>query len=181
MHKQIILGFTGEAGAGKTTAAGSVTEDVLSFATPLKETVAGLFDLEPYQLLTQEGKNSIDERYGVTPRKIMQRFGTEFVRYTVPDLWLIKMRDEIERHPGALVICVDDVRFDDEAHLIRDLGGFIVKVYGRNSNIGTEHASEKGVGEHLLDFSIDNSGEFYHLRAAVFNVLCSCSHLVEKR
>ena len=87
-----LIGFTGPAGCGKTTAAallknliektdsGIRATGLASFAGPLKNCLATLFQFTDAQLCTMEGKEAVDERYGVTPRLVMQRFGTEFIR-----------------------------------------------------------------------------------------------------
>lgn len=68
---------------------------------------------------------------------------------------------------GILVVC-DDCRFDNEAEVIRQLGGKIVKIIktGQDENaVGSHHASEKGISDWLIDYKIINNGtslEEYH-------------------
>ena len=141
---KLIIGFTGPKRAGKTHCANVMCELVkgtgetkmLAFATPLKELMSNFFELTHEQLHTYEGKETIDPRYGVTPRRIMEAFGTDFVRGCTPDLWVIKMKNEILT-TSADYVFIHDIRFDTEADLIRELGGTIVHLYGmRNNNPG---------------------------------------------
>lgn len=170
-----LIGFTGLAGSGKTTAA-NILRDLLSnekrarlvvvksFAGPLKDCLLTLFDFEYEQLYTMEGKETIDERYGVTPRLIMQRFGTEFIRTTVPNLWEILMEENIVRCGDSETgIIIDDVRFEPEADLIRSMGGRVVHIKGRGG-IDSDHESEAGLKIKDQDFTINNKGDMDLLR-----------------
>ena len=131
----MLIGFAGPMGSGKT-AASEYTEfpHICSFATPLKNTVQKLFDFSDHQMQTQEGKATTDQRYGLTPRFVLQKFGTEFIRKTVPGLWVRKARDTILdleiNFPGQDIV-FDDIRFEDEAQMIRDLGGTVVHITHR--------------------------------------------------
>jgi hypothetical protein len=58
---------------------------------------------------------------------------------------------------NEVVIFVPDVRFDNEASLIQELGGVIVKI-NRDSEQGDGHASEAGISGRLVDYVIDNNG-----------------------
>lgn len=168
-----LIGFSGPAGCGKTTAATALSKltggKVLSFATPIKECLTNLFGFTSDQLYTLRGKEAIDHRYGVSPRQAMQRFGTEFVRTTVPDLWCILLREKIK---GAMSnIFVDDLRFEDEAALIRSLGGIVVHIRGRKL-MRSNHKSEEGLlcypNEDLI---IDSSGSKEEFLSEVMKIL----------
>lgn len=168
---RMIIGFAGPAGCGKSESAYMITNElyygeVLSFATPMKSCLADLFRFKRSQLYTSEGKEAIDPRYGVSPRTLMQQFGTEFVRKVVPDLWWILMDQSIAKTTGPILI--DDVRFNDEANFIRSLGGKIVHIVGRNADIeNSDHKSEKGIFKLDRDITIDNSGTLSDLKTAI--------------
>jgi hypothetical protein len=171
-----LVGFAGPAGCGKSTAAMSYISArqatkagergiVLSYATPLKRCLRDLFQFKPSQLATMEAKQTVDSRYGVTPRHLMQQFGTEFVRKVVPDLWLILMDQTLTSYrasPSSWVVCVDDVRFSDEADLIREAGGSIVHLTGRGG-IDGDHESEREIPRLDKDIVADNSGSLGQL------------------
>lgn len=168
--KNKLIGFAGPKGVGKTTTARLLKDhfmpdlEVIAFASPMKECLQQLFKFSDDQLYTLEGKEAVDPRYGVSPREIMQRFGTEFVRNTVPDLWVILMEERIKELGGAAII--DDVRFEDEAQLIRDLGGRIIHVFGRAEFSGG-HESEQGITFEPDDLELNNSYDMYTLKLHV--------------
>jgi hypothetical protein len=161
-----VIGFTGPAGCGKTTAAKYLENkygvpSIKSFAAPMKRCLMDLFKFTPEQLYTLEGKEALDPRYGVTPRLVMQRFGTEFVRSTVPNLWVILMEQSIINHPIG-VILIDDCRFEDEATLIRKYGT-LVHITDR-CLVKHDHKSESGVQLMDGDIVVQNTGtleDFY--------------------
>lgn len=142
----IVVGFTGFAQAGKTTCARLLMKHILysgihSFAEPLKECLEDLFGFSSDQLYGKS-KDIVDERYGVTPRLVMQRFGTEFVRTTVPNLWEILMDKQI-RYSSDKCFIVDDIRFQTEYNLIAKYG--TVFEVRRPEIVGSDHQSERGV------------------------------------
>lgn len=139
----MIIGIYGPKGCGKTTAAKRIMQlderfTALSFASPLKRMLSvglGLTDAQ----LHGAAKEVIDERYGCTPRHIMQTLGTEWGRNCIkPDLWVSLAARRLR--PFTVV---DDVRFEDEAACIRELGGVVVHIRGARHN--DAHASEAGI------------------------------------
>lgn len=142
-----IVATLGEAGSGKSTlvnllrdrfvAAGdNVVVHHYAFAGPLKRGCQHFFGLSDEQLYTDVGKETVDPRYGVTPRRILQAVGTNLIRDALPkfvpgakSLWVGRFRefadgvvrqaqrDEQRRH----VLFIDDLRFPDEATAIADV------------------------------------------------------------
>lgn len=164
----IVVGFTGFAYSGKTTCAKFLNSHMLgvrhSFATPLKACLMDLFDFSGEQLYGKL-KDVVDERYGVTPRLVMQRFGTEFVRSTVPNLWEMLMEKEIKNSKATCFI-VDDIRFQSEYDLISKYGTiFEVR---RPGIVGSDHESEKGVKHD--GYVINNGGDLEDLRTQVISI-----------
>lgn len=128
----IIIGIAGPAQSGKSTMAGEFRRLVKfrgqkyaerPFAGPLKRMLASIgVDV------SDQSKNApvpfLDGR--ITPRVMMQTLGTEWGRNLLPDLWLRVWQHELD--PGAHVVTVPDVRFNNEAELIRSLGGTIIHI-----------------------------------------------------
>lgn len=140
----MIIGLTGRAQSGKTTAAFALKEKgfaYLRFADPLKDMlrVIGLTD---EQLDGNEKEIPIALLCGKSPRYAMQTLGTEWGRLLIDqDFWVTAwMRKASILAKQGKDIVADDVRFMNEAQAIRQLGGEIWRVV-RHANIGT-HASE---------------------------------------
>jgi len=160
-----IIGFTGKLRSGKSTAAQLLYDAwpyakayKYSFAEPLKQAVGAAFDLDDDQLHDEKMKEQIDDRYGVTPRKMLQKIGTEWfrdrlqqdvgVQFRYPGgLWINRFFQFVEEHPRASLIIIDDVRFPDEAEAIRACNGVLIRIEGPEDQDGAavpSHASEKG-------------------------------------
>jgi hypothetical protein len=159
----MLIGLAGQIASGKTTAATYMLEKYgfvrTAFASPLKETMVSLFELSTNQVTDLAMKGVIDPRYGKTPRELMQLFGTECVRNHIhPDFWVMKMRWQLQRYKTSEVsrVVIDDVRFDNEADLIRDMGGTVVHLYRMdNPHTGKDsHVSEEPIHMYQEDASI---------------------------
>lgn len=159
----MIIGFCGKAGAGKTTVCGILLQFLLD---------GGIYPL------ADDLKRIARDEFGWTGekdengRRLLQTLGTDCGRmYGGENFWVDKWYRNIMNHiakPNFNVL-VDDVRFENEAEFIKSHGGIIVKVIGRSFDLGpnASHASEKGLPDNLVDFTIDNSGDFQQLCANV--------------
>jgi hypothetical protein len=134
-----IIGFTGAAGAGKTTAAHALCAAwreqsrpnrkavVLSLATPLKDICKQIFPQLPAAAFygTKDEKEAIIESLDGTSgrrwsgRRILQWIGTEGFRHIDPDVWanlLVYQIDTLKEEYG--LIAIDDIRFLNEAEVL---------------------------------------------------------------
>jgi len=170
--KKNLIGFAGPMSSGKTTAARSLVAKPLAFATPLKQCLSDLFSFTADQLFTLEGKNEIDPRYGISPRTAMQKFGTEFIRETVPDLWLILMKQKLDALPADELIVIDDCRFENEVQFVRGQGGVIIHIEGRRP-VASDHRSEAHLKIHATDHQIFNTSDLETFRVNVKNLALS--------
>ncbi len=165
--KRRLIGICGPAGAGKSTMAEHLFErhgfTRLSFADPLKTMILVMlyetgvdYPGEAGRLIYGDLKATPHEKLnGHSARHAMQTLGTEWGRDCMgEDFWANIAKRKIDRLPDDINIVLDDVRYENEAAMIRSLGGKIVKVHGRGG-IGTEHRSEKGV-QH--DMAYENTG-----------------------
>lgn len=155
-----IIGFAGKAGAGKTTAAKTLAWShgytVGAFAYRMKLAIADMFDI-PFEILTADAtvKAQMDDRYGMSYRRIMQKFGDCTRDRFGADIW-VKIFWGANKHNTPLAI--DDVRFDREALSIIERGGIIVDVT-RPGLVSTDsHSSEAGLSENLINYRVVNNG-----------------------
>lgn len=167
----MIIGFSGYARAGKDTAA-AVLVDLygfrrLSFADPLKSSARTIFSLNDDQLFG-EAKEVVDPYWGVTPRYIMQRLGTECLRDGFDkDVWVKALFRKISDAPHDHFV-IPDVRFPNEAAEIQRWGGRVVRIE-RPAALGAEmlHASEHALDGWAFDRVIGNYGSLTQLAADV--------------
>jgi hypothetical protein len=138
----MIIGFVGFIGSGKDTAADYLVNfhefrrD--SFANTLKDAVAAVFGwdrvlLEGRTKEAREWREQRDtwwsERLGqdITPRRILQYWGTEVCRQGFhDDIWIASLENKMRKTGDDIVI--SDVRFPNEIKAIKNAGGMVVRV-----------------------------------------------------
>lgn len=162
-----LIAFTGFKGCGKTTAALGLVSgygfEILSFAKPLKDAAQIIFGLTDEQLLDRTLKETVDPRWNLTPRQILQQLGTEVGRQFSPDIWIKSLETKI-KPDGKYVI--DDCRFMNEANWVRTMAGVVVGIERKATDKFDGHASEADIAHRwseLCDFVITNDAEICDL------------------
>ena len=137
----MIIGICGLIGCGKGSVGDILVEKgytKVSFADKLKDGVATIFGYNRAMLEgdTDESRSwreQTDEFWSketgrtITPRIILQEFGTDCMRNGYYDgVWVSLLKQQILDNPGNYVI--PDVRFRNEQDMIRELGGEIWRV-----------------------------------------------------
>lgn len=194
------IGFSGKMGTGKTTTANLLFskfehDHVLrtSFSSMLKKEVGEIYGLSDWQMNTSEGKEtpirmedlvhkgwtqkplSPDWKPKVTPREILQWYGTDHTRAKEPDYWVsalqVKMNGLQAKNPKKdMIVLVDDVRFQNEAEFIEKNGMlFRINPY-----------SEWKEGEHSGHISETALDDWHWKDVQVFTPQYGCLDLVAK-
>jgi hypothetical protein len=170
----MIIGITGRMGVGKTTSANFIASKISSaciipFAKPLKEYAKTL------------GWDGNKDKKG---RKLLKLLGTDCGRKCIcNDIWVDKWFEQIQKrykHERDIVILCDDVRFENEAKMIKDQQGYIIQITGRRRGrkldwlvliglkitefLGICHPSEQGIPNRYVDFIIENKGTIEDLK-----------------
>ena len=185
MKRRYLIGLYGKAGSGKTTVADMLWDKYgvfeTAFADRLKDTVAAMFGWDRLKLENRDFKETVDPRYGVSPRQALQRAGQSAKVQFGPYIWVNFWRQVYNELKDAHDVVVSDVRFDgepdgtqpDEAQYIRDLGGVIIHIRRDNlDQVGDKgEVSEKGIVVKEGDFVIDNNGTLEELEASVVGIL----------
>lgn len=187
----LIIGLTGHAGVGKSTAA-AMLEDFIpecqqfAFANPLKEAAADLFGigLEHFHLASLKNF-PLDYWAEWTPRKILQLLGTEGIRSIFgEDFWTRRMELEFLNcfdSEAETYAIIHDVRFQNELEWIRSKEGIIIHLTrnGYDGNIGIQsHASEATLDYSTLTlgkdyYEVENNSTTQYLSTALYNVVVS--------
>ena len=139
----MIIGICGLIGSGKGTVADFLVEQrgftKISFADKLKDGVASVFgwDREMLEGNTGESRNwreKVDPYWStelgkpVTPRLVLQLFGTDCMRNGFYDgIWVSLVKQQLLAHPETDFV-IPDVRFENEAEMIRSIGGKLWRV-----------------------------------------------------
>lgn len=148
-----IIGLTGNAGVGKDTVADYLVSNYgyvkYSFARPLKDMLKAIgVDCD-----NRDTKEIPHPVFGVSPRVMAQTLGTEWMRKCVnKEGWILLAENfirttmelnNLEEVPTVKGIVFPDVRFANEAELIRAHGTLIHIT--RKVEAVAEHESEKGI------------------------------------
>lgn len=136
----MLIGLVGLIGSGKDTVADHLVKNHSfkrdSFAKSLKDATANIFgwDREMLEGQTKESREWREqkdtfwsERFGrdITPRWILQHFGTEVCReHMLDSIWVDSL---VARYHGENTV-ISDTRFVNEINVIRRQGGKIVLV-----------------------------------------------------
>lgn len=180
-----LIGICGEAGAGKDTAASTLVEMgwiQTSFAKELYKEVAEAFNVTVASLEHRETKEqplahlsldhcsdahfvdfiiqlkNIDPKAALSPRFLLQHWGTEFRRGLIADTyWTDKVDDFIKSHADKRVV-ISDVRFDQEAQFVIDRAGQVIEVIrpGLITSGSHIHISEAGIFPGLISKVLTN-------------------------
>lgn len=162
-----LIAFTGSMGSGKTTAIQHLKDTHLEKKIESIKFAGPLYDMQEYiyrriELVYRRPQNFVKDR------KLLQWLGTEWGRETIntniwTDLWKAEVAYIAENYPHVIAVC-DDCRFDNEAELVKSMGGVIVKLVADNAHTRmdpklaiTNHASEAGISEKLVDFTVHNN------------------------
>lgn len=162
-----LIGLTGLPRSGKDTFAERLVTHHgfirAAYATPLKQAAAVLLNREVWEMEGQHGfdREAVLPEWGFTTRRFLQYLGTEGLRHFQQDFWIQHMRNRLATVPAARVV-ITDCRFDNEAALVRELGGHIIEIR-RDGCAASDHASDKGVAP---DAVIYNDGVIADLWAA---------------
>lgn len=178
-----IAAFTGKKYSGKDTAANALPGTRKAFADELR---AMLYDLDPIVATDSYGRvfrwREVydDEGYDTLKklpeaRRLMQVMGTEVIRARFPDFWVDLLEKQMLLAPEK-DYTITDVRFDNEAKMVRKHGGQVIEIVytgqqDRDTH-GADHVSEQGISPGLIDAKVYNPGDdleefHYRVRAAV--------------
>lgn len=157
-----IYAITGRKGAGKSTLADYFSTElfapVLSFAMPLKAALSYL--IQDPEMMDPTNKEMPCHGLGEkSPREAMQMLGDFYKEKFGEDVFLKAMLSGISHAKGSGFesVIIDDVRFDEEAEFLRELGATIYSVH-RDHEIykPDNHKSEAGISPNLIDMVVFN-------------------------
>jgi hypothetical protein len=171
----MVIGLCGKAGSGKSTAIEALKTrgrpvSVNKFAGPL-------YAIQNYIYKVIEPVYNPPEDF-VKDRFLLQFLGTDWGRKTINDsIWINLWKNKVEKvlaQDSNVIVVSDDTRFDNEAEIIRNMGGVIVHIIRDDASAhavgGTGiagHASEAGISPGLINYTIHNTGNLQEFQAAL--------------
>lgn len=175
----MIIGIAGKAQAGKDTTARIINflryypdaswetycdsdlpfefeDDIVHFADLLKYVAERMLSVPVYTMQSMKGKSmKFDWLDGMTGREFLQKLGTAVRNEVHPDFWTRALFIK-EKNNKNLII--PDVRFPNEAQIVKDHGGILIRIERPGAGAG-EHISETALDDYRgWDIVIDNVG-----------------------
>ncbi len=186
----MVIALCGVKRCGKDTVADYLVEfygyKKKKIADPLKHVCKYLFNLDDDQLETDK-KDVVDHQLGISPRQIMQFFGTEVMQYKIQEIlpnigrnfWMNKMLYDMGKDKQSNIV-IGDMRFLHELEAIKQVygGTQVIKIINWHaSSIADKHESEKEWDQIPADYTIINNGSLLDLYKSVHNVITSIDNL----
>lgn len=174
-----LIGVCGNKFMGKDTIADYLTAEYgytkLAFAQPVKEVSKILFGFTHEQLHGDQ-KEETDKNWGITPRTVFQFIGTDLIRKQMckilpdigEDFWVECLKQKCKKllESGKSVV-ISDVRFENEANAIKDLGGIIIRVHRSSANNDDSHESENSLKNIDVTHDIFNNSSLKELYSTI--------------
>lgn len=200
-----VIGICGLISSGKGTVADILVNEhnftKISFADKLKDGVASVFGWDRQMLEgdtdeSRQWRETVDSFWTketgrtVTPRLILQEFGTECMRKGFYDgIWVSVIKQQIVSNPDTNFV-IPDVRFPNEANMLKSIYGEVWRVrrgpdpvwFRMYQDIGVEpkeiHESEWRWANVAFNEVIENQGTIEQLKSQVKGRLVSTGSLV---
>jgi len=153
----MVIGISGKIGSGKDAFAELFINHVRyeyghefenkKFAYNLKKIVSILAGVPMDDVFSREGKLKYLPEWGMTIGEMQQKLGTEAIRNNIHnDAWVLSLFGTYQEDKDFWI--VTDVRFKNEAEIIKKKGGIVIRLNGdpNNSRVGDDrnmnHQSE---------------------------------------
>ena len=167
----MIIGISGKKRSGKDTVyelirmlkqGDGIYPLRAAFGDQIKEEVAGVTGVDLKHI--EEHK----ERF----RPMLQWWGADFRRhYKGESYWLDKMLAKMETITGREVLVITDVRYPNEAELVKRAGGIMIRV-DRRTGLEDAHSSENLLDSFEgFDYRLSNNGTLFDLKEKVSRIV----------
>ena len=185
-EEKMIIGLSGKIGTGKTYLTNYFLEKhpeytKIGFADILKKECSEMFCYPNEWNYSEDGKKEVvhDNRFPqwfMTVREILQWYGTDVCRAVDTNYWVKKMTKIIEPFFEDIFpdVIIDDVRFINEANLIQNMNGKVIRLNpypGWKPGLYANHESER---------NLDDYENFDLILNPQFGQLESCLPQIEK-
>lgn len=176
-----IIAICGLKRSGKDTIADTLCHhygyEKVKIATPLKDALKTLFQFTDAQVEGDE-KDSIDPRWGVKPRRLMQFIGTEVMQFhlqeVLPDVgrqfWIQRLVEEHIANSNKMIV-IPDLRFKHEYDLLSKHNAVFWRVERLEKQLECTdtHSSEREYLDIPVQHIFKNNGSKEHLEGLVMD------------
>jgi len=166
----MIIGLSGKKGSGKNQVAeyfakilGRQNVNIIAFADPIKEIAVKYMGVDKniawgtqeqkestytnwrwQDIPTHKRRNYNITTHHMTVRQLLQYIGTELFRQNIADdFWVKSCFNQIYNYADKYKYhIITDVRFPNEAHEIKELGGKVIRLWRGGDGPSDNHASE---------------------------------------
>jgi hypothetical protein len=165
----MLIGIIGKSESGKSTLADFIEEIKPEYFTKsFKEPLADMMRALHMPIDTQEQKKLVTnvvataehikaklDMFGgyLTRRGVAQHTAMFFRNHIDPDFFVKAAMKDINKDHDVIF---DDVRFQNEVHYIKQMGGIIIRVNRFKGDPGNVHVSESH--DLIFDYQVDNVG-----------------------
>jgi hypothetical protein len=143
----MLIGLIGKKSSGKDTFGNILINQYnfqkRAFADPLKDCCQLLFNLSKEDLNDPILKEKTNSFWNKSPRQILQIVGTDLFRNHFDKNFWLKLFEQWYLNNQKFNIVCTDVRYQNEAELIKKLGGIIIKIERPLLQNNDNHDSEK--------------------------------------
>ena len=165
-----LIGISGKIGSGKDLlsekifaylASKQIKYEHLKFAAGLKQVASILTGGDLEDQYSDQGKEKMIDELGMTNGTLQQILGTILRENLHPDIWIFQVLRFVKENADTVCV-ISDCRFKNEANLVKENGGVIIRLNRQNRNIGNRdpnHISETDLDTYEdFDLVIDNDG-----------------------
>ena len=163
--------------------------EIKKFAGKLKDIASHLTGIDIEDFEDQEFKKTLlGSEWGMTVREFLQKLGTDALRTGLHDnVWVNalmadyvaigdnllegevrKVREEDLIYPNWIIT---DTRFPNEAQVIKDKGGIVIRINRPGIEPINNHPSEVGLDHWNFDYKIVNNSDLFELKENVKSIL----------
>ena len=129
-------------------------------------------DYRPRRILNPYMTWLNDTTLSISYRQLLQIWGTEYRRAQSESYWCDKGREKI--HAAEGLVFIDDIRFPDEAQMVREEGGILIRIErpGGPRIKETNHPSETSLDDYKgFNWTVWNGGDLTDLHEEIDRIL----------
>lgn len=164
-----IIALSGYGKSGKNQVAEYIQQlqphrqwKVRGFASKLREVGELLTGIPAKHFDNQEFKDRPLPGWGMTVREFLQRLGTDAIRTGLhQDAWVMALFSDYREYDNWIIT---DCRFPNEAKMVSDYGGKVVRINRTGFGPVNNHPSETAIDDWDFDAIIENNGTLEDLK-----------------